>query len=101
MTVVDAHQHFWRLSRGDYAWLTPDLGTLHRDFEPTDLEPLLVHNGISATVVVQAAATEAETHFLIELAREHAFIKGVVGWTDFDAPEVARRIAVLVEAGAG
>lgn len=25
---VDAHHHFWRLSRGDYGWLTPEVGAL-------------------------------------------------------------------------
>jgi len=101
MIVIDAHQHFWRLARGGYAWLTPDIGVLYRDFEPADLAPLLARNDVTASVVVQAAANEAETHFLFELAREHAFIKGVVGWTEFDAPDVARRIAALVAAGAG
>lgn len=23
--IIDAHHHLWRLSRGDYGWLTPDL----------------------------------------------------------------------------
>ncbi|MFT3789649.1 MAG: amidohydrolase family protein [Rudaea sp.] len=101
MTLVDAHQHFWRLSRGDYAWLTSGLGALYRDFEPADLASLLVQRNIDATVLVQAAATEAETRFLFDLADKHAFIKGVVGWTDFAAPAAARRIAALVEAGRG
>jgi L-fuconolactonase len=35
--VIDAHQHFWRLDRGDYGWLTPALGSIHRDFGPADL----------------------------------------------------------------
>lgn len=99
--IVDAHQHFWRLSRGDYAWLTPELRVLYRDFEPADLAPLLAKYQVAATVLVQAAATEEETHFLFELAREHAFIQGVVGWTDFEAPDTARRIAALADAGAG
>ena len=47
---VDAHQHFWRLSRGDYDWLTPDLAPLYRDFEPADLAPLLAASGISASI---------------------------------------------------
>jgi L-fuconolactonase len=34
MTRIDAHQHFWRLDRGDYGWLTPDLPTIYRDFTP-------------------------------------------------------------------
>ena len=101
MKLVDAHQHFWRLSRGDYAWLTPELRALYRDFEPGDLGPLLAENNVAATVLVQAAATEQETHFLVELARKHSFIKGVVGWTDFAAPDAAQRIAALAAAGGG
>ena len=34
---IDAHQHFWSLARGDYGWLTPALGPIHRDFGPADL----------------------------------------------------------------
>ena len=56
---IDAHQHFWRLSRGDYGWLTPALGPIHRDFLPEDLEPLIRSAGVSGTVLLQAAPTEA------------------------------------------
>ena len=75
---IDAHQHFWLLSRGDYGWLTPALGPIHRDFLPEDLEPLIRSAGVSGTVLVQAAPTEAETHFMLSLARDHAFIEAVV-----------------------
>ncbi|MCR5858606.1 amidohydrolase [Mesorhizobium sp. J428] len=92
---IDAHQHFWRLSRGDYAWLTPDLHTIHRDFLPEDIKPLLRSNGISGTVLVQAAPTEAETEFMLSLARDHAFIEAVVGWVDFEAADAPARIAKL------
>ena len=34
---VDAHQHYWKLSRGDYGWLTPDMEVLYRDYLPADL----------------------------------------------------------------
>lgn len=96
MRRVDAHQHFWCLSRGDYGWLTPDLGPIHRDFLPPDLEPLLGRHGIDATVLVQAAPTEAETRYMLALADAHPFVEGVVGWTDFaaaDAPEAIERLA--------
>lgn len=95
MTRIDAHQHFWRLSRGDYGWLTPDLAPIHRDFEPPDLEPLLDAAGIGGTVLVQAAATEAETEFMLSLAERHDFIRGVVGWTDFAAADAPARVAAL------
>jgi L-fuconolactonase len=94
---IDAHQHFWRLARGDYGWLTPAIGAIHRDFLPPDLAPLLLAAGVEATVLVQAAPTEAETEFLIDLAGETPFVAGVVGWIDFDAPDAPHRIARLAE----
>jgi L-fuconolactonase len=99
--IIDAHQHFWQLSRGDYGWLTPQAGVLYRNYLPEDLAPLLKEHDVGATVLVQAAPTEVETHFLLGLAREHAFIAGVVGWVDFEAADVAARIAELAAAGAG
>lgn len=99
--IIDAHQHFWRVDRGDYDWLTPAAGDLYRDFAAADLAPLLARTNIRGTVLVQAAATEEETHYLFELAHKHAFVKGVVGWTDFAAADAADRIAQLKNAGAG
>lgn len=84
---VDAHQHFWRLSRGDYGWLTSDLAPLYRDFEPADLAPRLVEAGIDASVAVQAAPSVAETRFLLELADATSWIAGVVGWIDMEAAD--------------
>lgn len=92
---IDAHQHFWRRDRGDYDWLTPELVPLWRDFLPDDLAPLLARHGIEGTVLVQAAPTEAETAFMLSLARSHGFIRGVVGWTDLAAPDAPARIAAL------
>ncbi len=93
---IDAHQHFWRVARGDYGWLTADLGPIHRDFDLPDLAPLLAASGISGTVLVQAAPTEAETRFLLRLAAESAgVIGGVVGWVDFEAADVRERLERL------
>ena len=90
---IDAHQHFWHLTRGDYGWLTPTLGPIYRDFTPDDLAPLLAEARIDKTILVQAAPTEAETHFLLDIAARTSFIAGVVGWLDCDAPDAAPRIA--------
>lgn len=92
---IDAHQHFWSLARGDYGWLTPALGVIHRDFGPADLAPLLAAHGIERTILVQAAPTEAETAYLLDIAAKTPFVAGVVGWTDFDARDAAKRIAAL------
>lgn len=92
---LDAHQHFWEIARGDYGWLTPDVGPIYRDFRPEDLVPMLERFGIEGTILVQAAPTEAETRYMLELAQQNDFILGVVGWTDFEAPDAPDRIAAL------
>jgi L-fuconolactonase len=95
---IDAHQHFWRLSRGDYGWLTPgDHPGIYRDFEPDDLLPLLEDAAIERTVLVQAAPTAGETDYLLKLAAATPFVAGVVGWADFEdaaAPGVIADLAV-------
>ena len=96
MTRIDAHQHFWSLARGDYGWLTPEMEPIYRDFLPGDLQPLLAAAGIDGTILVQAAPTVAETEFMLGLAREEPFIRGVVGWVDFEdlrAPDEIARLA--------
>ena len=91
MIRVDAHHHVWRVARGDYGWLTP-ASRIYRDYTLDDLRPLL--GDISATVLVQAAPTEAETNFLLTVARNsHGLVRGVVGWTDLAAPDAPARIA--------
>lgn len=83
---IDSHQHFWTRARGDYTWLKPDHGVIYRDFGPADLEAYLVEAGIDGTVLVQAAATTAETDFMLSIAETSDRVKGVVGWIDFEAP---------------
>src|SRR5215469_9603349 len=92
---IDAHHHFWRPARGDYGWLTPELTTLYRDFEPDLLRPLLDEAGIGATILVQAAPTELETEYLLEIARRTPWIAGVVGWTDLAAADAPARVERL------
>lgn len=86
---IDAHQHYWRVERGDYHWM-PAEGPLHRDWMPDDLGPLNQQAGISGTVAVQAAQTVAETEFLLDLARQpENSIMAVVGWVDLDSDTAA------------
>ena len=85
---VDAHQHVWSLARGDYDWLTPSLAPLYRDFSLADAAPLREKAGVTATVLVQAAPTVAETRSLLDVAkRSGGVVKGVVGWVDLGAAD--------------
>ncbi|CAH1660288.1 L-fuconolactone hydrolase [Hyphomicrobiales bacterium] len=92
---IDAHHHLWRLSRGDYGWLTPEAGILYRDVEPAEYAAHLKRNGIDRSVVIQAAPTVAETYFLSELARDNPFIAAVVGWVDFADPSSGETLEAL------
>jgi L-fuconolactonase len=89
---IDSHQHFWRLDRGDYAWLTPALAPIYRDFGPEDLEALLRRYRITGSVLVQAAASIAETEYMLGLAANTAFVQAVVGWVDFESSEAPGKI---------
>ncbi len=89
---IDSHQHFWKAARGDYHWMSPAVQVLCRDYLPADLQPLLQKNKIDRTILVQAAQTRAETDFLLELAAQHDFIAGVIGWLDMDSPNFPREL---------
>ncbi|MCK1981325.1 MULTISPECIES: amidohydrolase family protein [Peribacillus] len=94
--MIDAHQHFWRIDRGDYSWLTNEMGVLYRDYLPDDLSPLIHKNDISGTVLVQAAPTYEETLFLLSLYDRHDWIYGVVGWLDLSAPSFPEQLDSLM-----
>jgi L-fuconolactonase len=76
---VDAHQHFWKYDERQYPWIQQDW-PIRKSFLPPDLKPLLQREKFDCCVAVQARQTFEETIWLLELAKEHAFIAGVVGW---------------------
>lgn len=90
--MIDAHQHFWQLSRGDYPWPNESVAPIFRDFRPEDLRPHLREAGITRTVLVQATDTVAETEFLLGTASRCDFVAGVVGWVDLAAGDAAATI---------
>lgn len=90
---IDAHQHFWPYNPEEYGWISEDLAILKRDFMPADLEPILQQNGIDGCIAVQARQSLEETRWLLELADQHSFIKGVVGWVDLCSEEVEDQLA--------
>ena len=90
--VLDAHHHLWRPARGDYSWMDPGL-KIARDYMPDDLAPLLRQAGVTKTILVQAADTEAETDFMLDLAARTEWIVGVCGWLDMDSDDFPDRLA--------
>jgi L-fuconolactonase len=87
---IDAHQHFWdyAANAADYVWMSDAEHMLRRNFLPNDLAPLLTQAGYAGTVAVQAREMRQETDWLLLLANEYEFIRGVVGWLDLTDPAV-------------
>ena len=90
---IDAHQHFWHYEPVKHGWIDEEMTVIRKDFLPADLIPIIKGNGVIGTVAVQADQTEYETNFLLGLADEYDFIKGIVGWVDLRNALVKERLA--------
>ncbi len=90
--TIDSHQHFWKYDPEEHAWITNEMFPIRRDFMPSDLAPLLKRHGIDGCVAVQVAQSETENEFLVSLAEQHSFIKGVVGWVDLRSDRIDERL---------
>lgn len=89
---IDSHIHFWKYHPVKEAWITDDMKVIQRDFLPNDIALILEENAVDGCIAVQADQSETETHFLLQLAEENDFIKGVVGWIDFKASNLEERL---------
>jgi L-fuconolactonase len=94
--IIDAHHHFWRYNAREYDWIGEEMSRIRRDFLLDDLRAEISAAGVDGVVSVQARQTIEETHWLLELAAAHDWIKGVVGWVPLIEPNVQALVADLV-----
>jgi L-fuconolactonase len=92
---IDAHHHFWRFDAAEYAWIGAGQRVLRKDFLPEDFEPELRAAGITGTIAVQARQSLEESRWLLELADQHEFIHGVVGWAPLTEANVGATLERL------
>jgi L-fuconolactonase len=90
--LIDSHQHFWHYDAAKHVWMNDKMTVLKTDYLPTDLEPLLKKCDLDGCIAVQANQAEVENDFLMSLANQYDFIKGIVGWVDLKASTVAERL---------
>src|SRR5438309_7701393 len=92
--TIDAHQHFWQLSRPfNYAWLdAPTNAPIRRDYLPDDLEPQIRAEGVDRTIFVQTQHDPEENRWVLDLAGRHPFLAGVVGWVDLASDDAERQV---------
>jgi L-fuconolactonase len=89
---IDSHQHFWNYNPREYNWITGRMSVLKRDFLPEDLYKELSAHDFDGSIAVQARQNLEETEWLIKLAEQHDFIKGVVGWLDIQSPKFKHQL---------
>lgn len=90
--TIDSHVHFWKYDKQRNAWITDDMKILKQDYLPEHLIQSLRRNDVDGCVAVQASPSEYETYFLVELAKTHQEIKGVVGWIDLQNQNTEERL---------
>ena len=86
--IIDSHQHFWNYEPEKHLWIDDEMSVIRRDFLSDDLQKVFAENGVDACVAVQADQTTEETDFLISIAENNNFIKGVVGWVNLRSESI-------------
>jgi L-fucono-1,5-lactonase len=93
MPRIDAHQHFWNFDPIRDSWITGEMTILRQDYLPDQFSLVLKQNGFDGSVAVQAEQAEIENVFLLENAKNNFFVKGIVGWVDFQAKNVGDKLS--------
>ncbi|WP_343702139.1 amidohydrolase family protein [Chitinophaga sp.] len=84
--IIDTHVHIWNLQKARYQWLEGDTSILNRTYQLEELLPEMERTPVAAGVLVQAANHIADTDLMLEAARAHDCIAGVVGWLPLADP---------------
>ena len=90
--IIDSHQHFWNYEPEKHAWIDDEMKIIRQDFLPDMLKEEFDKYAIEGCIAVQADQNEAENEFLLKLAEEYDFIKGIVGWVDFQSESIEERL---------
>ncbi len=78
--IIDSHHHFWIYNPVEYDWIDDDMKWIRADFLPPDLKEEINIASVDGVITVQARQTTEETDWILRLAAENEFIKGVIGW---------------------
>ncbi len=86
--IIDTHHHFWNYNPVDFDWIDDEMASIRKKFLPKDLKETLLETDVQGVVSVQARQCLEETDWLLKMAEEHDFIKGIVGWLPLAAENI-------------
>jgi L-fuconolactonase len=78
--IVDTHVHVWNFEKAEYEWLHGNTSVLNRSYHIDELKEERKNAGIEYGVLVQAANNLEDTDWMLQVAEQTDWIKGVVGW---------------------
>ena len=78
--IIDTHVHVWNFNKAKYNWLDGNTTILNRNYDLEEIEEERIKTGITDGILVQAANNFEDTDWMLEVANDHDWIKGVVGW---------------------
>src|SRR5688572_20837746 len=78
--ILDTHTHFYDPTRPKgVPWPPKDDSVLYRPVLPKELKLIAEPLGVTGTIVVEASSWVEDNDWILELARNEPFIKGLVG----------------------
>lgn len=78
--IIDSHHHYWQYNPVEYDWIDDSMKVIRTNFLPEKLEQTIREAGIDGVISVHARQSVEETEWLIGMAHQNKFMKGVVGW---------------------
>jgi predicted TIM-barrel fold metal-dependent hydrolase len=96
--ILDTHTHFYDPTRPQgVPWPPRQEPRLYRRVLPPDYLALKQPQPVRGTVVVEASPWVEDNQWILDLAREHPFIRGLVGNLPIGTPEFAGHLRKLAE----
>jgi L-fuconolactonase len=78
--IIDTHIHVWNFDKATYPWLDGNTSILNRTCNIEEIEAERNAVGVVEGVLVQASNNAEDTDWMLEVAENTEWIKGVVGW---------------------
>lgn len=90
--IADTHIHAWNFDKANYLWLDGNTTILNKTYDIEEIEEERKNLGVTAGVLVQAANNLDDTDWMLEVARNTDWIKGVVGWMPLTDTAVTQKL---------
>lgn len=78
--IIDSHHHYWHYNPVEYDWIDDSMKAIRTDFLPQTLEKTILEAKVDGVISVHARQSIEETEWLLDMAYENRFMRGVVGW---------------------